>query len=1257
MRPSAYLTAGALLFGTALGAADFLLTDNERPGWGSNTFPAGEPRLKTGATLSVVTDGAFASSPEFAKTAARPDGTFRALLDGRRGPEGDCQGFGSWQPKTRFESFVIDLKKPYGLTRAAVWAQFNKTQKSGDVEILVSSDGKTFVPAASGAFADGLSSEADKLGIPLELPFSEPVTAQYVQFRVKVRDGSPQQVISEVAVWGNEAGSAQAAEAIAVPVAPDVKISEKRLSGNPAGNTFPAGEAALATGATLSWVTDGPYATKSEEMLKTGSRPDGTCRVLLDGRRGTDGNCQAFGNWGGQYYATFTLDLKDTYLITRAAIWSQQTKTQGFETFELLLSADGAKFVSVGSINCPEGLLNQAEKLGEPVELKLEKPAAARYVRFRIKKHPARMQMILSEVAVWGDRLPQGADRTAYLPENQRPEVAVTGSGIGSSALTLDWSGFGSASQVKSYRVYRSQKPFSKITEEGVERIGEYPAATVRTVVYPLTPGETGSYGVTAVYDDGEYPVVKPFTWTAQGPIDVKTFGDMLAINHFWGGGGARHAKRTREWETVALDLLAETPFKTIRWWESYPEILKMLYERGIAATTFSGKRNYANGGRMGVHLYGAGNEPHLHGIRGADYAKRVADINRELKADVPHALLYAPTVCLDGRSLDFLEKFYAAGAKEHFDVLDIHNYLGNTADFVYPPGYPSGSPEGLFERIAKVREIMAKYGDAGKPMITTEFGYTDCNVANPVGEMTPERKAAFLVRGLIIQHVLGFRRVFVYSFWDEGEDPNYTEHSFGMLDYKGQKKPAYYASQVLGRELGKCVYDFPMKGSDEVNYGYVYRNPETDRFVTVVWNGASEMAGTFRTRPGTVTVVSMTGEKKEIRTAPDGSFRTVFGPAPVYLESAAPAELVKTVAVEEKTASDRVGLKPDSPVVVTGPGRKSEIGATLTNPTAETLEVHLSLETPEGKALASKTVKLAPGQSERAVLAVPAPAGLILDRYELAINYEGKYESRSDKTTLFVRRLAEKPGVTTGKMYGYQNDVYVLSDDTLEVTVDPQRGGRILEIFDRRTGANQITVPYDRLGGLHNIAFYYCIWDEVRAPNGSGIGRNTPYKIRLLPDGIEMSAENPGNLAAVKTLTLKGNGVLDLKVRLDSRSSRELACSWYMHPEYTVGGEAVSHSDLLTLPIGGKELEIPYWTGLGDRTTPEFSDGYWLLTSPSKHYRIRQDFSLDEFRKPRLWFGIGCCNFEMESSRDLKLAPGQSWTGDLKWTFSTLKQ
>ena len=160
------------------------------------------------------------------------------------------------------------------------------------------------------------------------------------------------------------------------------------------GNTVAANEPRIQTGATLSWVTEGEYATKSAEMLKTGSRPNGTNRALLDGRRGTDGECQAFGNWGGQYYATFTIDLQKPYLITRAAIWSQQDKQRGFENFELLLSMDGRKFVSVGGATCPEGLENKTPKLGEMVEFKLEKPAAAQYVQFRVKKHPARMQKI-----------------------------------------------------------------------------------------------------------------------------------------------------------------------------------------------------------------------------------------------------------------------------------------------------------------------------------------------------------------------------------------------------------------------------------------------------------------------------------------------------------------------------------------------------------------------------------------------------------------------------------------------------------------------------------------------------------------------------------------------------------------------------------------------------------------------------------------------------------------------------------------------
>ena len=91
----------------------------------------------------------------------------------------------------------------------------------------------------------------------------------------------------------------------------------------------------------------------------------------------------------------------------------------GMGQYEVLLSRDGTHFTSVGSAVSDTKARSTDEK-GVPLSFTLEKPAAARYVQFRVKKHPARMQMILAEAAVWGDRLPQGVDRTVWLPEGVR---------------------------------------------------------------------------------------------------------------------------------------------------------------------------------------------------------------------------------------------------------------------------------------------------------------------------------------------------------------------------------------------------------------------------------------------------------------------------------------------------------------------------------------------------------------------------------------------------------------------------------------------------------------------------------------------------------------------------------------------------------------------------------------------------------------------------------------------------------------------
>jgi len=1024
------------------------------------------------------------------------------------------------------------------------------------------------------------------------------------------------------------------------------------LSGNGKGNAFAPDQTRLDTKAVLSFETAGEFPTEPQ-LLETASRPNGTSRVLLDGAKGTDGNCQAFGKWqGGKYFANMTLDLQSEYLITQVAVWSQESPTQGVESFDVLLSNDGQKFVQVGTKTTPEGLTMSTPKCGEMITFELEKPAVARYVKLIVRKHPGKMQMILSEIAVYGDRLPGTADRTVYLPENQRPAITASCQIIGSGAVKIDWSNFAKTNKVKGYRLYESDKPFSLISEPGVKPVREFPAKTTFTVIYPLTPGKSVSYGVTAIYEDGESPRVAAQTCNIPQVLACETFGDMLGINHFWGGGGARFTPRMAYEEEVALDLLAGTPFKEIRWWRTYPEVIAKLYDRGIGATSFANEEAVKSGDPLGIYLYGAGNEPHLHGKQPEAYVEYVKTTKAMLQKYNQANRLYAPTVCIDNRSTEWLERFYQAGAKDYFDAVDVHTYLGTSAEFVYPEGYPAGSPEGLFGRIAKVREIMAKFGDQNKPLISTEFGYTECKVANPSGNITPEIKAAYLVRGLVIHHVLNFAKVFVYSFWDEGTDLNYTEHFFGLVDYRFQKKPAYYAITEMGRQLGDKKVVGPVKGAGGADYGYVFQTLDGKQSVNIVWNGAYPVSGTFRTAAaGKVQITSMLGESESVKAKADGTFRVQYGPNPVYLSSDAPIELLKSEKMELDRDNQKITLAVPQKVVVNA---ENQIAFTLQNPGAKAQSVDCTLENIEGQTLQTQTVIVPPQTTQTFTFATPAPVkNSILEQYQVAVSYDGKYASFADRVTVFVRHLSKQPTFAAARMAGYDQDVYVLANDILEVTVDPARGGRILEIYDKRTGKNQLNIDYERLGGLANIAFYYCIWDQVKAPGKLAIDRNAVYRAMLQSDGIVMTGGKTDGLELVKTLKLAGNK-LTLNAVIINHTQEPVTAGYYMHPEYTVGGTADSFADQLILPLENKEYTMPFWSGLGDKPTTPFTANYWILRDPAANYEIRQEYDFDRFRSPRLWFGIGCCNFEMETVAGNQIKPGGQWQGNLTWYFNT---
>lgn len=83
-----------------------------------------------------------------------------------------------------------------------------------------------------------------------------------------------------------------------------------------------------------------------------------------------------------------------------------------------------------------------------------------------------------------------------------------------------------------------------------------------------------------------------------------------------------------------------------------------------------------------------------------------------------------APTLERSALALDdleYLRRMYAAGAKSHFDLMNIHAY-----GWRLPPDDPPAADRLNFARAALYREIMLEYGDGDKGAIITEAGWND---------------------------------------------------------------------------------------------------------------------------------------------------------------------------------------------------------------------------------------------------------------------------------------------------------------------------------------------------------------------------------------------------------------------------------------------------------------------------------------------------------------------------------------------------
>lgn len=204
-------------------------------------------------------------------------------------------------------------------------------------------------------------------------------------------------------------------------------------------------------------------------------------------------------------------------------------------------------------------------------------------------------------------------------------------------------------------------------------------------------------------------------------------------------------------------------------------------------------------------------NEPNLASLWSPrSDAQMYADVLREsylkIKQANSSAIVLSGGVSFSGNKkdggippLDFMDSLYASGANQYFDAVSIHPYT-----FPVSPNYEA-SPN-KWQDISSIRQLMIDNDDEEKKIWITEVGAPTggpgrAYAANQVNkfrsgsDFMKEDAQSYIMEealGFFDQNIDWMGPFFWFSLQDASEKRDTTENFFGLLDYKGHKKPAY---------------------------------------------------------------------------------------------------------------------------------------------------------------------------------------------------------------------------------------------------------------------------------------------------------------------------------------------------------------------------------------------------------------------------------------------------------------------------------
>lgn len=173
-------------------------------------------------------------------------------------------------------------------------------------------------------------------------------------------------------------------------------VEESLLSGNAIGGLlFPAGTAAVTTGASYRWLTEGVYATDPSVVA---SDPADAPK-LSDGAIDADDTGNVVTTPAGEAaYATLLYDLKSVYQVSSVAVWTDTAPDSAMSHYEVYASFDGLTYNQVG-------LQENDNTQGTgyvPVHLTLKPAVYAQYLKIIMHKAEGQQTMRLGEIAVYG---------------------------------------------------------------------------------------------------------------------------------------------------------------------------------------------------------------------------------------------------------------------------------------------------------------------------------------------------------------------------------------------------------------------------------------------------------------------------------------------------------------------------------------------------------------------------------------------------------------------------------------------------------------------------------------------------------------------------------------------------------------------------------------------------------------------------------------------------------------------------------------